>query len=195
MAKRAARPDRVVSDPTVIRALAHPARLTVLEALSDGTELTATACAEQAGISPSAMSYHLRALERYGFVERVESSGDGRERPWRAVSPGWRVEALPDDATAEATGALTAVTFDRTLRALEQWYARKRHEPAAWRDASSVHSAHAWLTADEARELAALTEDFLAARKGRTAKDHPAGARRLRVLRVLVPTGGPDAAR
>ncbi|WP_232075867.1 ArsR/SmtB family transcription factor [Phytohabitans suffuscus] len=37
-----------------------------------------------AGLSPSATSYHLRALARYGLVEQAPSRGDGRERVWRA---------------------------------------------------------------------------------------------------------------
>lgn len=32
-------------------------------------------------LTPSATSHHLRALERWGVVER-DSSSDGRERPW-----------------------------------------------------------------------------------------------------------------
>ena len=35
--------------------------------------------------SPSALSYHLRALARWKFVEEAEG-GVGRERPWRATA-------------------------------------------------------------------------------------------------------------
>jgi len=73
--------------------LAHPARLAVLDALFEGGQLTATECAELAGLSPSAMSYHLRALERWGIVERADASDDGRERPWRAAGGGLRIES------------------------------------------------------------------------------------------------------
>jgi len=41
----------------------------VIEELS-GRELTATECAELVGLSPSAMSYHLRSLEKAGIRER-----------------------------------------------------------------------------------------------------------------------------
>ena len=51
-----------ISDPQIMRALAHPARLAVLDQLADGGTATATECARTAGLSPSAMSYHLRAL-------------------------------------------------------------------------------------------------------------------------------------
>ena len=53
----------MLTDPRAIKALAHPARLAVIDELFAGRQLTATECAEIAGLSPSAMSYHLRALE------------------------------------------------------------------------------------------------------------------------------------
>jgi DNA-binding transcriptional ArsR family regulator len=58
-----------VEDPRSIRALAHPARLAIIDALASGEELTATQCAELTGLSPSATAYHLNLLERYGFAE------------------------------------------------------------------------------------------------------------------------------
>ena len=64
-----------LTDPKAIRALAHPARLAVIEELYAGRELTATECAEIAGLSPSAMSYHLRSLEKAGIVERADATG------------------------------------------------------------------------------------------------------------------------
>ena len=88
-----------LSDPGAIRALAHPARLAVIEELYAGRELTATECAEIAGLSPSAMSYHLRSLEKAGIVERAELDGDGRERPWRAAGAYLQV-----DSTSDGTG-------------------------------------------------------------------------------------------
>src|SRR4051794_4241177 len=83
----------VISDPRAIRALAHPARQVVIDELYDGKVLTATECAELAGLTPSAMSYHLRALERWGILERAEASADGRERPWRAPAPRPKIQA------------------------------------------------------------------------------------------------------
>jgi DNA-binding transcriptional ArsR family regulator len=182
------RPDeRVLTDPRAIRALAHPARLSVLDALSDGAELTATECAEAAGISPSAMSYHLRALEKWGFVERAENSGDGRERPWRAVSGGWRVDAMPDQVAATATNAVVGTVLQRLGSELAHWFDRERDQPQEWRDATVVESRAVWLTPDEAAELIELQTGFFEQRRGRTAADHPTGARRVRVSHVLVP--------
>src|SRR4029450_1968676 len=73
-----------LEDPGALRALAHPARLRVVDELYQGSERTASELAKITGLTPSAMSYHLRALERWGIVERADPREDGRERPWRA---------------------------------------------------------------------------------------------------------------
>jgi DNA-binding transcriptional ArsR family regulator len=178
---------RVLVDARAIKALAHPARLTVLDALADGSELTATECAEAAGVSPSAMSYHLRALEKWGFVERAESSEDGRERPWRSVPGGWRVDSMPDRAAAAATTALLSTMFQRLQAEFARWTEHEPTEPAEWREATLIMSRAVWLTAQEAKELEQLYDGYLEERRGRTAKDHPAGARRVRAAGVVVP--------
>jgi len=74
-----------VENPRNIRALAHPARLAIINALATGDELTATQCAELTGLSPSATAYHLKFLERFGFAEAAAPRPDRRERPWRAT--------------------------------------------------------------------------------------------------------------
>jgi len=186
--KKASRPaDRVLTDPRAIRALAHPARLTVLDVLGAGGELTATECAQAAGVSPSAMSYHLRALEKWGFVERAESSADGRERPWRKVPGNWRIDALPDQLAATATSAVVSAMFDRLRADVATWFARELEQPKEWRDVAAIENANLWLTADEAAELQEMYRDFLDRHRGRTADDRPEGSRRVRASRVLIP--------
>lgn len=170
-----------------MRALAHPARLAVLEALGEGEELTATACAELTGLTPSAMSYHLRALEKWGFVERADGGEDGRERPWRSVGQGFRIDALPDSATAAAASAVSHVVIDRLRVDLDDWLIHEREQPGEWVAVAGVANTQKWLTADEVQELQSLYDDFLSARRGRTAADHPEGARRVRVTRIVIP--------
>jgi len=123
--------DRVeLTDPKAIRALAHPARLVVIDALYDkGVALTATQAAQMAGTTPSAMSYHLRALERFGIVKRAGASDDGRERPWvrAAVNISIRPSAGTGGssmATAAAASAVLSAAFDvdreRMVSAIER---------------------------------------------------------------------------
>ena len=102
-------PDEVVlADPAAVRALAHPARLVVIDALYDGQVLTATECAERAGVTPSAMSYHLRALEKAGLVVRAEPRGDGRERPWKRAGKNLKVDMPRTGTEVNASGLAAA---------------------------------------------------------------------------------------
>src|SRR5215469_11862776 len=92
----------VLSDPRAIRALAHPARLEIIEALRPGEELTATELASVTGLSPSATSYHLKALEKWGIVEAGQARADGRDRPWKVVG-----RSIVVSSSAPASTALT----------------------------------------------------------------------------------------
>src|ERR1700750_455248 len=85
-----------LTDPRMMRALAHPAPIAIWAHLGLHRPATPTECAEIAGLSPSACSYHLRTLARYGFVEEdPDSAADGRERPWRAPVAAVRNDARP----------------------------------------------------------------------------------------------------
>ena len=187
MTAKSTRPQRVLTDPRAIRALAHPARLTVLDVLSDGGEMTATECAHAAGVSPSAMSYHLRALEKWGFVERAEAGSDGRERPWRSVGHSWRIDDLSDRVAATAAVAVVSAILDRLRTNLSTWFEREHDQPQPWRDVAGVDNSNLWLTTDEAKELEDLYRDFVERHRGRTADDHPEGARRVHAVRALIP--------
>ncbi|WP_404286457.1 ArsR/SmtB family transcription factor [Glutamicibacter arilaitensis] len=97
-------PPQVVSitDPQAIRALAHDARLIVLDELfASQTTRTATELASMCSLTPSAMSYHLRALEKYGYVARAASEGDARERRWRAAGERLELNTQIDSINAK----------------------------------------------------------------------------------------------
>ncbi|MER7251662.1 winged helix-turn-helix domain-containing protein [Kribbella sp. NPDC000426] len=183
MAKQ--KPVVVISDPQAIRALAHPARQRVIDELYNGKVLTATECAEIAGLTPSAMSYHLRALEKWGIIERAEESADGRERPWRA-----RAASLRIDSTTGGAGRLAGHAIMRTAMTgvLEQFQELPEDDP--WDDVSTMSRSRLWLSHDEAvrfgQELNDLVDRF---KKKRTQSDHPAGARQISSLFAVVPIG------
>jgi DNA-binding transcriptional ArsR family regulator len=188
------RPPVKLTDPRAIRALAHPARLAVIDELYAGRELTATECAEIAGLSPSAMSYHLRSLEKVGIVERAESSGDGRERPWRAAGAYLQVDST-SGGTGElaASAALNSVVLSRTVEQFEAYLARRKHEPAEWLDAVEASYGRMWLTADEAKELGAKFVEMATEFRGRRTGDRPNGSRRMRLALMLFPVDAPNA--
>jgi hypothetical protein len=51
-----------LTDPKAIRALAHPVRMALLEALGHAGTLTATQASEMLGESPANCAFHLRTL-------------------------------------------------------------------------------------------------------------------------------------
>lgn len=184
----AAKPEpRVVTDPRAIRALAHPARLAVLEELTQRGELTATDCAAVAGLSPSAMSYHLRSLEKWGFVERAPGSGDGRERPWRATAHGWRIDDMPDEGSSAAADTILGSIFDRRRREFAEWNDHESAQPPDWKDVAVVNTSTLWVTAEEAAELVAAQSAVLDRFQDRSGDERPAGSRRVRVTHLVVP--------
>ena len=106
---------RKITDPKAMRAMAHPIRLALLEALTDAGTLTATEAGELVGESPANASFHLRQLAKYGFVEEAEG-GTGRKRPWKLVHLGMSFTDVHDDPeTATAARGLDRVLRDRYL--------------------------------------------------------------------------------
>ena len=171
-------------DPRSIRALAHPARLAIIDALAQGEELTATQCAELTGLSPSATAYHLKLLERYGWAEAAPPRADRRERPWRAT--GRRIQADLDTSTlarASAAAAVVAAYMDVT-RAIAVEFTEGGHaEPEQWRDAHLSNS-DLWLTAEEFQQVATELGAVLKRYRGR---EQPENSRRVRVMNIVVP--------
>ena len=189
-----------LTDAKAIRAIAHPARLVVIDALYDRNgALTATQAAELAGISPSAMSYHLRALERYGIVRRAEPSDDGRERPWVRAGHDLRIRPpapASSMAVTMATNAVLATALDvvreRMLASLE----RGAGDAALPLDAATTFSTTAVLvTVDEAKELFAGLRELIEPLRAEHRRDAPEGADRLTVLIGSAPDPDPTTKR
>ncbi len=144
---------RVISDPRTMRALAHPVRLALLEALGREGELTATRAAEMLDESPGNMSWHLQTLAKYGYVEEA-GGGKGRSRPWRLASASNRFQAAPEDPDAEAAGdALESVFADQAFSRLREWRTRRASYPAVWRENAFTSDSVTYLTAEEMADL------------------------------------------
>jgi DNA-binding transcriptional ArsR family regulator len=179
---------RVLHDPRSIRALAHPARMAIIDALATGEELTATECAELTGLSPSATAYHLKFLERYDLAEPAPVRKDGRERPWRA--PARQTQVDLDTSTPAGAAATTAVglAFLDSSRALaEEFIAAGSEEPEEWRDATSLSNTDLWLTVEEAENVSGALAAALNPYRGRALADRPDGSRRVRVMNLVSP--------
>jgi DNA-binding transcriptional ArsR family regulator len=160
-----------------MRALAHPVRVALLDAMGRDGEITATEAAELLGESPGNMSWHLQTLAKYGYVEEA-GEGRGRRRPWRVTSDSNRFETgTTDPETATAGEALERTFVARAFDQLSEWWARRPTYPLKWRRAAFIHDSIRYLTA---AELAAVTDEIAAISDrfaGREDRDkRPAGA-------------------
>jgi DNA-binding transcriptional ArsR family regulator len=155
---------RQVTDTRTLRALAHPVRIALMEALRIGGAMTATEVGEQIGESPTTCSFHLRQLAKYGFVQEA-GGGKGRARPWRMTSVGMEIANTHDDPEAEiAANALVRMLRERQIERYRTWLETKATYPRRWRDAAEDSELVFYLTVDE---LEQLHEDLLALLRSR----------------------------
>lgn len=177
---------RTVDDAASLRALAHPCRLALLEALAVHGELTATEAATLVGESPANCSWHLRQLAKHGFIEEAPGA-TGRQRPWRKVGTAmeWR-ESGADPAADEAARVLTRVFMQRQFSLITE--AMARPQPPGWTDAVMATQAITWLTEDEIRSLEDEVFALVSAHRARVSDPaaRPAGARPVRILALGV---------
>jgi DNA-binding transcriptional ArsR family regulator len=144
---------RKVSDARTMRALAHPVRIALIEALSLGGAMTATEVGEQIGESSTTCSFHLRQLAKYGFVEEA-GGGKGRARPWRMTSIGMSFSNAQDDPEVEiAQSALTRLFRERQLDRYQTWQQTRGSYPLKWRKAANESQLIFYVTADELEQL------------------------------------------
>jgi len=136
-----------------LRALAHPVRIALLEALILTGPMTATEVGERIGESPTTCSFHLRQLAKYGFVEEA-GGGKGRARPWRMTSIGFSIAVPDDQPEAELAGTVVARMFrERQLDRYRTWLETKGSYPARWRSAALDGEYLFYLTVEELERL------------------------------------------
>jgi DNA-binding transcriptional ArsR family regulator len=188
------RTTRQLTDPTDLRALAHPVRMSILEQLVVFGPLTASELAERIDESPANCSWHLRKLAEHGYVEEA-GGGTGRARPWRAATRGlsWN-EQDTSDAAHLAGEALTAMLVDREVAR----YAEARRwlgaDDPAWREHAGSTQGAMWLTEDEFAELAEELRQVATRHLDRLYDPslRPPGSRLVSVMGWAVPAYHPD---
>ena len=88
----------------------------MIDELYSGAVLTATDAAALCRLTPSAMSYHLRALEKWGIVVRDEGTTDGRERPWRAPARNLQISRAANAGSSTVAAKAFASSMMAPLR-------------------------------------------------------------------------------
>jgi DNA-binding transcriptional ArsR family regulator len=179
-----------VTDPKMLRALAHPARTAILAYLMEGPA-TATECAEAAGQSPSACSYHLRKLAELGFVEEAPSE-DGRERRWQTLVQGYGIpkEAQDRPEILAALRPLTRRWVQDNQRVIADYLADEPRFDPAWRKAASMQTSAAYLKPEELLELNQAVQKVIDS-FGERGKEATEDAMRVHVSFVAIPWPSP----
>lgn len=178
----------VSSDPAVLRALAHPLRIEILAVLDDLEEATATEIAERVGESPSNCSFHLRQLEKAGYIERGEQRGTAK--PWRPVHDSRNLR--PDEHDPESvrsSAAIGAMYVQREAsRVVDFLTTAPVHEPD-WVGAVTVNTTEFWATAEEMQDLAVRIATLTEHLQGRAhdPSKRPPGSRRGHLFATLNP--------
>ena len=186
-----------LTDPKMMRALAHPARIAIWTHIAMRGSATATECAEVAGLSPSACSYHLRTLARYGFVEEDRAAAaDGRERPWRARLLALTLEEGPDEpAAGRLASRLLAESFrDAAEETRARYLDRKSEYPADWQAAAGETFSVAHVRPDELDELRAKILEVMAPYIRLDEAERSPGALPVRIMLDMFPWFRPEEA-
>ncbi|RAG85594.1 ArsR family transcriptional regulator [Streptacidiphilus pinicola] len=146
-------PLRSVRDPRTLRALAHPVRIALLEALAVRGTLTATEAAEIVGGNASNASYHLRTLAAHGYVTHADG-GAGRERPWRLDGAGMSFdENDADPSVAQAATALSDVLSERWAERRRRYQQTRDQYPEPVRRAAGQGQAVLFVTPEEMEQV------------------------------------------
>lgn len=176
--------------PEALKAFAHPLRMRLYGELVNSGPATASQLGRALGESSGQTSYHLRQLEKHGFVEDDPAHVGGRERWWRAR--GFALsepDLIRDPATSAAALAVMHQAVSDRTSALAAWLGSI--DPTRV-DAMPgfLSSSTLWLTEAEvetvADELSAAFERVVDPYRGRESAP-PEGSGRVRVHLDVLP--------
>lgn len=178
-----------VTDPQVLKALAHPLRGRLLGLLRVDGPSTATRLAERLGESSGATSYHLRQLEAYGMVG--EARREGRERWWQALhrSTSWEGDQIVGQPGGlEANELMQRHQIELMGRQLRTWAEHGRRFGLEWAAVAGLSDYVLRLTPDQAR---AMTDEVYAVLDRWSALEPVEGAQVVSFLTAVLPIDQP----
>jgi predicted ArsR family transcriptional regulator len=184
---------RELIDPLTMRALTHPVRLALLQALELEGPLTATQAGELIGEPPNTCSFHLRQLAKYGFVEEA-GPAPGRSRPWRLTTHRMHFTDLHEDPeTAVAARGLDRILRERYFERLAAFYESRSGYPMAWQETTGGSQALLHVTPEELKaideRIMAVLEPYVD--RGADPAKRPAGSLPIEVLLFAYPVRPP----
>ncbi|MEU2758593.1 MULTISPECIES: metalloregulator ArsR/SmtB family transcription factor [unclassified Streptomyces] len=145
-------------DARTLRAIAHPLRIRLLNALREFGPATASKLGERLGESSGATSYHLRQLAESGLVEDAPELGKGRERWWRALHDGSTFDSalFRTHEDPEVRGAIDVVLHETATthaQELNTWLGTMGDWPEEWQHSWDLSDFKIRLTPELAQEL------------------------------------------
>lgn len=146
---------RYVEDTATLRAIAHPMRLELLGRLRSHGPATASALGRALGESSGSTSYHLRQLERFGFIEPDPDQPSRREKVWRAAHTSTSFQLWDGAGPAEqaAFDTVVAVQVEHLLSGVRRRQVEAPVTPQPWNEAHLSSDIHLRLSAAGLRAL------------------------------------------
>jgi DNA-binding transcriptional ArsR family regulator len=182
--------------PASLKALAHPLRIGMLGILRANGPATSSDLARHLGTNSGATSYHLRQLERHGFVVEVPDIGTTRQRFWKAAHDYSILERSQMGEDADAVDLIDEVMrLGSRLREAEvaEWIGSQDDWGTEWTDASASDDYLLQLSPDELAELIGCIRSLIGRLAVRGRSDVPADAEAVRVHLVAFPISDPSA--
>jgi DNA-binding transcriptional ArsR family regulator len=178
-----------ITDPTAIRALAHPVRLDLLDLLVAIGPATAAQCGRVLGVSQASCSFHLRQLAKYGLVQDAGPGEDRRERRWQPADRSFSI-AVTGGGPGRARQQLERLVIEREVQAMLSYSERAEDEFADWQHKAGVVISVAVMSPDEAaavkKQWKALLEPYVARAAGSGLRLEP-GQRYVRHFMAATP--------
>lgn len=152
----AGRSTYAVTTAEALKALASPLRMRLLGSLRFDGPATATELGRRIGESSGTTSYHLRLLERHGFIEEDPVQPNSRDRLWRARHryTSWTASDFLDHPEArDAAQWARRLQIQAIGEAVNRFEERMDGWSRDWIDAAGTSDDTVRLTPDSLRSL------------------------------------------
>jgi DNA-binding transcriptional ArsR family regulator len=152
-----------MSDPRVLRAVAHPTRGRIIDELDATGPMRAADVGEALDIPANQASFHLRQLAKYGVVVPApEAARDKRDRVWKLSSErGFRIDVPEIEAQPGGKAAVSVFRQNKAAwahRLVDEVWSFKRHKGTF----NAIVDQSLRLTKDEAPEFMGEIDEVLA---------------------------------